>query len=171
MIHLGRRLASFVSVLAVLGGAGAALAQGARPLAEHELDQIWGSFEERQVVSSAGDESAPTRPTGTPRPSEGEPLVGAVSVADGTSPQQAPALRDPGFWVQVGAFRDPQNAARLAGRLRAERYPALVSRGKSPVAPHVVWLGKYPTRKRAEAMLLGLERKGLSAFILRDEGG
>lgn len=81
----------------------------------------------------------------------------------------APVLAKGGFWVQVGAFKEAKNAARLAARLTAELYPAVIRRGESAAAPHVVWVGKYPSLERAEAVRAALERNGLRGFILRDE--
>jgi len=82
----------------------------------------------------------------------------------------APIPSNGGFWVQVGAFRSSKDAARLAARLTAEQYPVMVRRGASPAGRHIVWVGKYPDRKRAEEVRAALGGKGLRGFILTDKG-
>lgn len=82
----------------------------------------------------------------------------------------APILSNGEFWVQVGAFRSSKDAARLAAGLTAEQYPAMVRRGASPAGRYVIWVGRYPNRKRAEEVRAALARKGLRGFILTDKG-
>ncbi|MFQ5899485.1 MAG: SPOR domain-containing protein [Candidatus Methylomirabilia bacterium] len=72
------------------------------------------------------------------------------------------------FWVQVGAFEDGKHAARFAARLAAEHYPVVVRRGESATVPHVVRIGRYPSRERAEEVRAALETKGFRGFVLRD---
>lgn len=79
----------------------------------------------------------------------------------------AALLSEEAFWVQVGAFKNSKRAARLADRLGAEQYPAVTRRGTSRAAPHVVWVGKYASRERAEAVRAALARKGFRGFVLR----
>ncbi len=69
------------------------------------------------------------------------------------------------FWVQVGAFKDSKAAARMAARLTAEHYPVVMRRGAPPARRHVVWVGTYPTRKRAEEVRAALEQRGIRGFI------
>lgn len=81
---------------------------------------------------------------------------------------RAPILSNGQFWVQVGAFRDSKRAARLAARLVAKDYPAVIRSGNSAVVPHLVWVGNYPNRERAGDVRAALERDGYRAFVLRN---
>ncbi|MFQ5898984.1 MAG: SPOR domain-containing protein [Candidatus Methylomirabilia bacterium] len=102
----------------------------------------------------------PTKVTAQAEPRSGEPRIWKTA-AHGPSKGE--------FWVQVGAFKKSKYAARLAARLSAGRYPVVVRRGESAAAPHVVRVGRYPTREQAEEVQIALETKGFRGFILRDE--
>ena len=130
--HLGHCLNHGSLVLTVLLVVGIAVVPGAaqpQRLSDAELDEI------RAPGSPPDSSLVPEEESAGAEPSEGM------------------------FWVQVGAFKESHNAARLAHRLRAEGYPAVVRRGKAAAAPHVVWVGKYPTRKLAEEIRTALKRR------------
>ncbi|MFQ5520154.1 MAG: SPOR domain-containing protein [Candidatus Methylomirabilia bacterium] len=91
------------------------------------------------------------------------------SEAPGPRPASRPVLSEEQFWVQVGAFKDGKHAARFAAKLAAAQYPVVVRRGGSASAPHVVRVGRYPSRERAEEVRDTLEAKGFRGFILRDD--
>lgn len=88
-----------------------------------------------------------------------EPTASAIS-------KPAPTSSGGGFWVQIAAFKDANQAIRLATRMRREGYPADVRRRDSTANLWVVWVGKYPTRERAEAVRAALEKKGFRGFLL-----
>jgi DedD protein len=75
-----------------------------------------------------------------------------VPVAGASAPASDPA--GPGFAVQVAAYKDREDADRLAKQLSAKGYPAFVMdpvKGTSTVMFRVR-VGKYKTRKDAEAV-------------------
>jgi len=198
----------------------------------------------------------PARPPAPPRPApkaeapaaqppkvaakmEAKPEPPAAKPAKERAPAKATAQGE--YWVQVGAFSDQANAARLAGRLTAQKYPVQQfqrSSGDQPVGSthevfvvgasadevnaklpgrdyraeaagnevvirpalglrdavtlskelasqgltvkirrshaagsvHVVRVGAYADRQRAQAVQKDLEAKGVSGFIVRGEG-
>lgn len=170
---------------------------------------------------------------------EAKPEPPAAKPAKERAPAKATAQGE--YWVQVGAFSDQANAARLAGRLTAQKYPVQQfqrSSGDQPVGSthevfvvgasadevnaklpgrdyraeaagnevvirpalglrdavtlskelasqgltvkirrshaagsvHVVRVGAYAERQRAQAVQKDLEAKGVSGFIVRGEG-
>jgi hypothetical protein len=127
---------------------------------------------------SAGPAAAPALPAAAPRPE-------AIALAaHGPSPAPPAALARPtdvagkkktasapakgAFWVQVGTFRDSKDATRLAARLSADHYPAVVRPAASAPGRHVVRVGTYPDRKRAEETQAALEKQGVRGFVLRE---
>lgn len=84
-----------------------------------------------------------------------------------SSPARAPApARSAAFRIQVGAFRERDNATGLAQRLQRLHYPATIERGRTASAPWVVRIGAYPDRRSAEATLRELERAGFRGIIV-----
>ena len=95
------------------------------------------------------------------------PSLNATRVAALPSPSRSPTpSRTGAFRIQVGAFAARENAVRLATRLQRIHHPATVQRGRSPVAPWVVFVGAYPSRGAAEGALIELERAGLKGIVL-----
>ncbi|MFQ5896975.1 MAG: SPOR domain-containing protein [Candidatus Methylomirabilia bacterium] len=115
-------------------------------------------------------------PTTTPESDSAAPAARVTAGAEpqpgvpGTRETTAPARSNGGFWVQVGAFKNPEYAARVAARLSARHYPVVIRRREAAAALHVVWAGRYPSRKRAEEVRAALEKKGFPGFVLREEG-
>lgn len=98
-----------------------------------------------------------------PAPPSAVPTVTATR----SSPARAPApAQSAAFRIQVGAFRERDNATGLAQRLRRLRYPATIERGRTASAPWVVRVGTYPDRRSAEATLSQLERAGFRGLIV-----
>lgn len=97
--------------------------------------------------------------------------------APAASPQRsrAGALAGGEYWIQVGAFTEPANAARLAARLTSENYPVKRAAIERPAGDsqtnagtfHAVRVGGYPARQRAEAVRKELEGKGFPGFLVR----
>jgi DedD protein len=106
--------------------------------------------------------SSPKAAVSTPG---GRVVVSAEPTASAIS-KPVPTSSGGGFWVQIAAFKDANQAVRLATRMRREGYPADVRRRDSTANPWVVWIGKYPTKERAEAVRAALEKKGFRGFLL-----
>jgi cell division septation protein DedD len=84
--------------------------------------------ESRPVPPAASVKASPEAPSGQP-PEPPRRVAGAASAVP-APPAEAAAVRRPAselFRIQVGAFRDPQNAERLAERLRGEGAEVLVA--------------------------------------------
>ena len=94
------------------------------------------------------------RPTPTPEPTRGSAAKGAASAGDV-------------YWVQVGAFRDPQTARRVAQKLRDQKYPVQESvAGRQAVAPE----GRAPrgaadARDRYEVVVAGGSGSDVAATL------
>jgi hypothetical protein len=70
------------------------------------------------------------------------------------------------FFVRVGSFRDPYNAARLARTLRAQAFD--VTTGALPGGLYVVELGPFPQRGAAEHAVQALRKDpGLSPQVVQ----
>jgi len=68
------------------------------------------------------------------------------------------------FWVQVGAFRDADAAARLVQRLR--RHAVTIALGGDRLAPMArVLVGPFAERPAAVSAVRALQASGLAAFI------
>ena len=70
--------------------------------------------------------------------------------------------RSSDFWVQAGAFRDPEEAQAFYRRLRRD-FPA--AKLSSDGTWHRVRLGPFEKRKTAEKTQRQLERRGIDAFL------
>jgi cell division protein FtsN len=105
------------------------------------------------------DAASPIAPA--PRaPAASEPVVPDL--------ESAPARVAGTLWVQVGSFRDRDNATRLVARLTVKRYPATISPGRSATASWVVRVGTYPDRSAAVITQAALQREGFSGFVVTD---
>jgi cell division septation protein DedD len=70
-------------------------------------------------------------------------------------------VRNQGYTVQLGAFAEVENAERLARQLKDQGYVARVSKkvdGRGRVW-HIVRVGQYPDKSRAEAGAAEIARK------------
>jgi cell division septation protein DedD len=79
------------------------------------------------------------------------------------------ASRSGRFWVQVGAFKDRDNAVRLLARLASGHHAATIGTGGSPAAPWVLRVGAYADRGAAEGARLALAREGHPGFVVAGE--
>ena len=117
------------------------------------------------VAPDAPPPAAPEPPAQVPVP---------VPAAKDASPPPAPVVSDPPrvvvepkaaapnptpFSIQVGTFRDPANAARLAARLEAGAHRVTVEPSPWDDALWVVRIGGYRDRAQAEAVRARLERE------------
>jgi cell division septation protein DedD len=79
-----------------------------------------------------------------------------------------------GYWVQVGVFKDPDNADTVAKKLRTQGFPVQVTRvtrneanaaGLSAGTYHVVRAGGFPQRVAAISARDSLSDKGYAGFV------
>jgi cell division protein FtsN len=70
------------------------------------------------------------------------------------------------YTVQVAAFPTKNSATALAGKLKAQGYPARVS---GTHAPYRVRVGRYKTRDAAQQMAQRLKQAGMDAWIAEAE--
>jgi cell division septation protein DedD len=85
----------------------------------------------------------------------------------GASPARPAASRVPGhraYWVQVGAFRNRDEARRLASRLR-DAPVVVVEAGPAGSRLAKVRIGPFPDRPAALAKLRQLQGQGFGAFL------
>jgi tetratricopeptide (TPR) repeat protein len=85
----------------------------------------------------------------------------------GTKGDEKPGVSSDGFTVQAGVFGRRSNAEKLRARLEKRGYPAhlrLVHRAGSVL--YYVRVGRYDTRKRAEAVARGMRAAGFDAVAI-----
>ncbi len=94
------------------------------------------------------------------------PVVAVQPATDAVATEGAPKAGT--IWVQVGTFRDRDNATRLHAKLMSERYPAIISPGRSAQPSWAVRVGAYPDHETAERTRTALQREGLPGLIITD---
>lgn len=107
---------------------------------------------------------------GEPRVDAAAPIAAVPQAPRGpepVTPGSAPVRVAGTLWVQVGAFRDRDKAARLVAKLTDKRYPATISSSRSG-ASWLVRVGAYPDRGTAKNTRAALEREGFSGFVVAD---
>lgn len=119
-------------------------------------------------------------PAAAPRPQEapaGAEERAAGSVRPRTAAKAAARKEAGPYWVQVGAFRDPEAARRLAERLRAENYKVTESvTATSRPAPeptdryHVVISGASPADVEARLSARGLRGESVAGGVMVSPG-
>jgi cell division protein FtsN len=94
-----------------------------------------------------------------------------------TQASEAALERSAGHWVQLGLFRDPNNAERLARSVREQGFPvqvATVTRSPREAAAngtyHLVRAGAFPDQARAVAARDDLKMHGYSGFLTAGAG-
>ena len=83
------------------------------------------------------------------------------------APRPAPAVsktQDPGWSVQLGAFRSRSEAAKVARGLTQRGYAARVD---GEVSPYRVRVGRYPTQAAAAGASARMKKKGLRGTVVR----
>ena len=84
-----------------------------------------------------------------------------------SAPQQRPpVVPDQGpyyYYIQVGLFRQPQNAVYLMGRLRQQGYPVIWHRVSGLIA---IWIGPYTTLDEAVRAQRELHGAGYDTLIV-----
>jgi cell division septation protein DedD len=89
-----------------------------------------------------------------------------VAAADESA--QAPQPADD-FWVQVGAFKDHDNANRLRARLVTDRRSAAIRPGRPGAPPWMLAVGPYADERAADEARTALAREGFSGFVVRGD--
>jgi phospholipid transport system substrate-binding protein len=104
-------------------------------------------------------------------PAAGAERVGPVAdqPATRTPPPAITRATARAFWVQVGAFKNPDLARRLANRLRQENV-TLAEGGGGTASLVRVRVGPFADRRQALATLRQLRAKGYKPFILESQG-
>lgn len=76
------------------------------------------------------------------------------------------------YWVQVGAFKDPDAARRLAASLRQENVTLSRGQRRAPAGPGLVHVrvGPFADRRQAIAKLRELQAGGYKPFIFEGQG-
>jgi tetratricopeptide (TPR) repeat protein len=85
----------------------------------------------------------------------------------GSKGDEKPGISSDGFTVQAGVFGGRSNAEKLRGRLEKRGYPAhlrLVHRAGGVL--YYVRVGRYDTKKRAEAVARGMRAAGFDAVAI-----
>ena len=105
----------------------------------------------------------PGRP-GSPSAPQQRPPVAPDRLS---APQQRPpVVPDQGpyyYYIQVGLFRQPQNAVYLMGRLRQQGYPVIWHRVSGLIA---IWIGPYTTLDEAVRVQRELHGAGYDTLIV-----
>ena len=103
-------------------------------------------------------------------------VLGAVP-SERASPAIAASSPDAGvavspsraFSIQVGAFKNRDNAVRLLAQLAREHHPGTIHTGSSAAAPWVLRVGRYSDRRAAEVAQVALAREGFPGFVVGSE--
>lgn len=111
-------------------------------------------------------------PSDFERPAAEEPAAVAARGTPVTAPppvvpaeEPAPKRALPAFSVQIGAFRDRDNATRLVRQLGDRHDGAVVHVARSET-PWTVRVGHYADRRDAERARTALAREGLTGFVV-----
>lgn len=129
------------------------------------------ALESAPEPATTGAAATPAGPVErTAQPAESPPPVAAAPPA--AKPHQgAPAAREAGYVIQVGAFASSESARRLVRQLEASGLSSYVREETEGPVRYKVRVGPFPSRGEAEAMAQRLKRdKRLPTWVLsRDE--
>lgn len=106
-------------------------------------------FPGRPGSPSAPQQQPPVAPDRPSAPQQRPPVV----------PDQGPYY----YYIQVGLFRQPQNAVYLMGRLRQQGYPVIWHRVSGLIA---IWIGPYTTLDEAVRVQRELHGAGYDTLIV-----
>lgn len=137
-------------------------------------------YAQRCAVDAAPNAAVSGAASGTSAPaSAGSTATAAATTAAATTaaaatvaptapaPRPAPAVsktQDPGWSVQLGAFRSSSEAAKVARGLTQRGYAARVD---GEVSPYRVRVGRYPTQAAAAGASARMKQKGLRGTVVR----
>ena len=125
--------------------------------------------EERAIVMAAMV-AEPSQPAVNDAPVAHEPAMTSepeAKLVNDPLPALPPAA-DP-FWVQVGAFKFRENAARLRVRLEDGRRSVVVRPGRPDALPWVLAVGPYADERAAHEAELALAGEGFPGFVVRGD--
>jgi cell division septation protein DedD len=108
----------------------------------------------------APNQAPPTREPSNKEPSTQEPTVAGTKPPPTSLPASAVEPTGPGFALQITALREKGEAETIARRLSSKGYSAYVltpAKGAPPV--YRVRIGKFKTRREAEAMATRLQKE------------
>jgi len=108
--------------------------------------------------------AAPAPKTTTPAPKVAPPAPKAATPAPKPQPVAAPSAPSPsagdGYVIQVAAMREHGDADAMARRLSSKGYSAFVmSPGEAPPTMYRVRVGKFKTKREAEAVASRLQKE------------
>lgn len=115
-----------------------------------------------------GSPSAPQQqpPVAPDRPSAPQQRPPVAPDRPSAPQQRPPVVPDQGpyyYYIQVGLFRQPQNAVYLMGRLRQQGYPVIWHRVSGLIA---IWIGPYTTLDEAVRAQRELHGAGYDTLIV-----
>jgi cell division septation protein DedD len=98
-----------------------------------------------------------------------EPAVAEGPVMAAVEEPVPAALPTDEFWVQVGAFKFRENAARLRVRLEDSRRSVVVRPGRPDALPWVLAVGPYTDERAAHEAEQVLAGQGYPGFVVRGD--
>jgi cell division septation protein DedD len=145
-----------------------------KPVQEQQPDIQQGALRDSSITpaekrhAQAGSSSpAKTKQAQEIRPKQEAPeQKNSRSTQDIPKPQKTPLIRK--YMVQVGAFKNPEEAEILKTKMSKKGYKAFVTESKTKKQEilHKVMVGGYSTRKEAEILSIKLKNsEGLRTFV------
>ena len=126
---------------------------------------VSGAASGTSAPASAG--STATAATAATTTAAATTAAAATVAPTAPAPRPAPAVsktQDPGWSVQLGAFRSSSEAAKVARGLTQRGYAARVD---GEVSPYRVRVGRYPTQAAAAGASARMKKKGLRGTVVR----
>lgn len=125
---------------------------------EPVAEDVPASATVREPFATTAVAKAPP-PPGTAKSASSKPAA-AAATAVATAPATDAVPTGSGFVVQVAAVRQRGEADTIRGRLAKKGYPAFITTASTSGGPttYRVRVGKYPSRREADAVAAKLER-------------
>jgi cell division protein FtsN len=141
--------------------------------AEHPVDKLQGTGTPRPLAATAAPAPAPTpRPTSTPAakatptPAPPAPKTSSTPARGSTGLPKSLPSSSPGFYVQVGAFKDRASAESVVRSLKGKAMPAYVETpAGSGTGLFTVRVGVYGERADAEVLADRLKEDKFKPYI------
>lgn len=128
-------------------------------------------YDSKSISSEMKEKNLPLSPPKVTEPSASEKVTRHLTKETVRSRESTNTTKEPSarrYTVQVGAFKNTEEAEALKSRLNGKGYRAFVveSRTKNHGLLHKVMVGTYPTRKEAEVVSIKIRNaEGLRAFV------
>ena len=119
----------------------------------------------RSPESAAWDPADTASASGIPVPSDMPAAKAAEKIPDQNSRASYNSMSPYYYYVQIGLFRQPQNAVYLMGKLRQQGYPVLWNRVSGLIA---IWVGPKSTLDEAVKLQRELQNAGHDTLIVTD---